>query len=410
MKRISVFLITFLIVISIFTNCFATNVSVTKENLIDALEGFTSSSANDGNYEIEVSDDVITITVDGESYELAYDLTDKPTFSYELPIQKGMTYDEYNEKINDMILPMVGYFAVANIEGADFEDISTYMLKILLNSSTMEENSYIIVDDTVPGFSGEKDEDNDNIIYVSEFGDRVIEYVTALYKEKIVFSDTEEGIDSFEWVTEQKDLDDESCVISSKLTVDTTADFSKIKEASEDFENEFLDPNITKDNADYVIDLKVGQKCRIIADDKFTGHAYTGSGFDFNTIDDYTLEIIGESKGKVNGTVSIGETVKTFYITIGENTDNEELQDAVIMINTKTSSDKTDDEKDKTQDTDKDKETPGKNDDTPKKDDTTVKNPLPQTGLSYAMYLGIAITLVVAVFYGVKLKKYRDIK
>ena len=104
------------ILIQLSTTCFATFIPVTDENLTNTFEKFESSEANKDNYNISVSNNVINITIDNENYVLNYDLTDKPTFSFEVPIEKGMSYEEFKKQTDNLIFPMFGYIAVANIQ------------------------------------------------------------------------------------------------------------------------------------------------------------------------------------------------------------------------------------------------------------------------------------------------------
>ena len=99
------------------------------------------------------------------------------------------------------------------------------------NGSWSSDNSYVIVDDT--NLSDEvtidKSESDSKTIYVSEFGERVMEYVNDIYKDKQTITDATNGIDSYEWIIEKKDVTETSCKLVSTLSVNTNADFSKIK-------------------------------------------------------------------------------------------------------------------------------------------------------------------------------------
>ena len=192
-KRIGLLIIGIIVLNVLLINSYAT--SVTKQNLNEALQKFVSSDANENNYKITVSDNDITIVVEGKSYTLKYDLTEKPKFTLEIPVMQGMSYDDFKEKTNNLILPMVGYIAVANIQGIEIEDASTYFLMTFMenifNGSTTNEDTYVIVDDR------NRSEGSDTkTIYASEFGKRVMEYVNATYKEKQILKDASNGIDS----------------------------------------------------------------------------------------------------------------------------------------------------------------------------------------------------------------------
>ncbi len=131
------------------TKCYATFVVITNDNLEEAFQRFVSSEANKENYNISVSNNVIDITVDNENYTLNYDLTNKPIFSIEIPITKGMNFTEFQEKNDEVMLLILGYIAVANIQGSEMEDAISYFvfsyLNSVFNSSWMNEDPYVIV-------------------------------------------------------------------------------------------------------------------------------------------------------------------------------------------------------------------------------------------------------------------------
>ena len=236
-RRIGLLIISVLLISSLFINCYATAVAVTKENLNESLQKFVSSDTNEKNYKITVSDSIITITADGENYNINYDLTEKPKFTLEIPIEQGMSYSDFKEKTDNLMLLMIGYIAVANIQGVGFEDASAYFLMSYLgnafNGSWSSENSYVIIDDTnmADGVTIDRDESNPKNIYASKFGERVMEYVNATYKDKQTITDSNNGINSYEFTTERKDITDTSCKLVSSLSVNLDADFSKLNKS-----------------------------------------------------------------------------------------------------------------------------------------------------------------------------------
>ena len=394
-KITAVILIIFLLN-TLFFSCYATPVTVTKENLSESLQELGSSDSIDKNYKVNVSDEVITITTtDGESYTLNYDLTDKPTFSIESLIQQGMSYADFKEQTDNLLsLPLLGYMAVANIQGAEFEDAIIYFvmsfLESSINDSKSNDNSYIIVDDTdlsdeVTTVTSESDQE---IIYASEFGERVMEYVNATYKDKQTTTDATNGINSYELAIEKNDVTENSCKLVSSLTVNVDADFSKIKGISNQKEEAFLNEDITKDNADYAVTLKVGQKCRFESTEKITSYEISGSGCDYEKINENCAEITGTSVGKANGYIYVGETKKSFYITVEENSDNQALDTITLKIDNATGQQTTE----------------------VSKDGTTAKGTLPKTGVNNTIYIILASCLIFSAIFGIKLKKYKDIK
>ena len=47
----------------------------------------------------------------------------------------GMSYEEFKKKTDNLILPMLGYIAVANIQGVEIKDASAYFLFSYLGSA-----------------------------------------------------------------------------------------------------------------------------------------------------------------------------------------------------------------------------------------------------------------------------------
>lgn len=205
-------------------------VTVTDENLEEALQNFETSDSDTENYEITVSNNIINITVDDATYELNYDLTDDPTFWVETStIEQGMTYEDFQAETEKLVLPMIGYIAVANVQGIEIEDGMLYFMMSYLGNamgSSSGENSYIIVDDTNSS-GGEISTDGKNVIYVSEFGDRVMEYVNSLYENGNSISDSNQ-FDTYTMTVEKEDSTETSCKLVSTLTVNMDADFSQL--------------------------------------------------------------------------------------------------------------------------------------------------------------------------------------
>ena len=216
----------------------AAPVPVTDENLKESLKKLEESNSNEKNYKITVENKAIKMTTNGSSYIITYDLTNNPTFSYSVDVEQGMSYDDFKEKTDNLSAPMIGYAAVANIQGVEFEDAVAYVAMCVLQSAFSGNNnidlsdSYMIVSDEVTV------EGNDKAIKESEFGKHVMEYTNAMYKEKTSYKDTE-GYNTFEWTTERKDVTDTSCKIVSTLKVDLDADFSKLKGLTSSLENSF---------------------------------------------------------------------------------------------------------------------------------------------------------------------------
>ena len=221
----------FFICIFLYTTMsYATWVTVTDENLEQALEKFETSDSDTGNYEITVSNNIINITADNVTYELNYDLTDAPTFWVETStIEQGMTYEDFQAETEKLVLPMIGYIAVANVQGIEIEDGMLYFMMSYLGNALNNPSggdSYVIVND----MDSEVDiiPDGANVIYASEFGDRVMEYVNSLYENGNSISDSNQ-FDTYTMTVEKEDSTETSCKLVSTLTVNMDADFSQLE-------------------------------------------------------------------------------------------------------------------------------------------------------------------------------------
>lgn len=248
-KIISTFLI-FLLLSILFTNCYATAVVVTKENLNESFQNMASQTRG---LNFTVSDNTITINFEDQIYTLTYDLTSNPTFVLEMPIEQGMSYDYFYLAMSYTYLPMFPWMAVANIQGVDdFMAAEDYFYDTFTDDSQFDDilqnnmNQYEIVDDI--NRDVDKDENNPNIIYTSEFGERAVEYVTNVFKDKITISDSANGINSYVTTIELKDVTDSSCKLVCTLTVNLDADFSKMSNFNDTDNNNSASNNNDNNN------------------------------------------------------------------------------------------------------------------------------------------------------------------
>lgn len=248
LKRIILITLIVLLLSISFTNIYATAIVVTKENL---NESFQDISDRISWIKFTVSDNTITINIDeerdniGEDYVLNYDLTSNPTFIYEMQIEKGMSYDDFEKTTGRIYLPMFAYIAVANIQGIDFSTGEDYFYDTFSDSFSTT-GQYKIVDDINDNVN--KDESDSNIIYTSEFGEKVIEYVTTEFKNKQTISDSSNDINSYLHTIELKDITDNSCKLVFTLTINMDADFSKISNPDFDDNDSSSDNNNSNDN------------------------------------------------------------------------------------------------------------------------------------------------------------------
>lgn len=329
-KRLVV-VIAIAIVLCLITGfCYAKPVEVTEEKLKKSLKEFEKFS-EDENYKFDVSNNKIKVTTDEGSCYIDYDLEKEPTFLTKISVRKGMSYQEFKKETENVLNPFLGYIAVANIQGTTIEDAAAYMTTKIFNhafSGTTSSNSYVIVDDTAlsEGVTINKDPNDTKTIYVSEFGDRVMEYVNSVYESKQTIED-KDGANTFTLTIERTNITDTSCDIVSKLTVNLNGDFSKIKGSSEDIFGT-LDKN--KEKSDYKITLKVGQLLKIETDKTITGYRKNGNSVTFK--ENSYNEIVATKKGETKVWLNIGNSEKSIYITVEENTNNAKLEPVVLKI------------------------------------------------------------------------------
>ena len=237
----------FLIILNLCTSCFAQDSIVTPEMLQKVFEEITNLEGNEEKGTITVEDNIIKVVSKEGSYDLNYDLTEKnPTFSIEIPISQGITYKEYQEEIEKITAPMLGYIAIANIKGVDFADSMLYFMFSYLGTVDFEsamQNGYQIIDDlnADEGVTVEKDTSKQNVIYTSEFEKDVMKYVNLLHKDETITDTEDDGINSYTFTFEKKDVTETSCKLKSTLAVNLDADYSKLNGYSEKLEEDLKD-------------------------------------------------------------------------------------------------------------------------------------------------------------------------
>lgn len=232
---ITSFLLIFIIIISNFSYAY---VEVTEDNLNSAFQSLISVDnenlkLTDKNAKITLENNSIKLVSKGETYNMTYSLTGKPTFSIEVPVKNGMSYDEYTKKTEGLSAPLLGYVAVANIQGVKLEDAFTYIVlssafRSLANNSN-NSSAYVIYDGSTADESITFSTSSNNIINKEDFPNRVMDYVNSLYGKKMIVADSDsDSLNSYEYTVEEKDITASSCTLVAKLTVNTDADFSKL--------------------------------------------------------------------------------------------------------------------------------------------------------------------------------------
>lgn len=227
-------LILIIMMLTVITNMsYAANQKVTKEMLTQAFTDLIESVENSTvKITAQVQDKIITISQDSDTYMLQYDLTDKPTFTYEMVINESTSYDDFKEELSGSLvtLPSLGYMATAKALGVEFEDSTAYYeWSILSNLSDsniegeVDDDAYIIVPDN----TNVEDTENDKIIKESEFGKYAVKYVHSLYGNGISCDDKDE-FDTYTWTMKCEDISETSCKLVSKMIVNTDADFTQL--------------------------------------------------------------------------------------------------------------------------------------------------------------------------------------
>jgi len=400
----NIFLMLVFVLMFIYSNiCYA--VTITEENLNEAFQSFINSEENEEGYDIKVENGVITITVDGKKYSMTYDLTDNPKFIVEVPVKQGMIYEEFQKQTSSLSLPMLGYIAVAQINGVEYGDSMIYMLYQILSADSSSllnqmKNKSITYKNNIKGL---ENEGTSSTTAKSEFEEDAIGYVTSTYGESDTIND-ENKFNTFEWSYILSDVTDESCNIVSTLTIKKDADFSKLKGFSTSVQEEFMFQDITEESADYFVKLKVGQQCVIESNDRITGYSKIGSAeIEFNQ--EYTT-ITAQGVGKANGYLYLDSGIdKTFYIIVEENDESVELEPVVLKIeSTNNATEKEQENTNTSKATEETKEneikTEGNN--TENSEETKEENKiLPKTGIEESSNLIILYTILVASIIGI---------
>ena len=246
-KSIKIVMVILLIMILCLCNVSnAAKVKVTKEKLKKSFKGLKNLSSDtsdvniDKNFDIEVTDDIITVFSEGEKCEIKYSLKNKPTFVVEALIKDGMSYEEFQNETSKLSMPMLAYVAICNIQGIEYEDSMLYITMNLLGSAFSggmgTTSEYVLYDDTNSDVAVDIVGDK-KVIKASEFDKYVMEYVNAAYNDSTVKDS--EGVNSFEWITKKENVTDKSCKLVSKMSIDLDADFSKLMNYEDEFKDSF---------------------------------------------------------------------------------------------------------------------------------------------------------------------------
>ena len=293
----------------LLTGC--TKNTITEGDFEKGLNNFIESEVNTDEYEVKLNDGKMIVTYWDEEYTLEYDLRENPTITYEFEVKKGISYDDYFAKNQTLSLPMLGYFAIANTYGVEAVDSYTYFAESYLygmfDAVDEEKESYIIVDED------EEFDSESKVILSSEFGEKVIDYIEYTYDKPIKIEDEKYNTYTYEL---EVSCEDDVCVFNVILTINPEGEFAELIGYADELAKESMDENITPENADYNIELVVGQSVTV-SGKNLNGYDY--SGMDVIEVDYLDSDYIFKATkaGIANGNFYIGEEdLRTFYITV----------------------------------------------------------------------------------------------
>lgn len=327
--NISFAILIFLLITIINTISCAEFNPVTDENLKQSFKEIEKSLKEIGtieNLEFSVSNNIINMTLDNEKYSWNYTLNQDCTFKMEIPIEKGMTYEKYKEKITGFDeMNTCSYLAIANTQNIDFRDAMPYITNSYIMPSSLPDIEYKIIDDIENPII--KKQEDAKIFYTSEFNERIIEFVNAKYKEKKIISDSD-GFNTYTVTIEKKDMTETSGKLVCTLSISNQSDFSKLKAYTDIY---VFGKPVTKETADYSIELKVGQKCKIETNEYCQDEIISSMNecIEFN---EERTEITAKKVGIAKVAMIYNNTKKFFYIEVKENTNNEKLDSIILKI------------------------------------------------------------------------------
>ncbi len=206
---------------------FAFSVPLTKDSLESGFKAFEKSTANSSNMKLNsIGSDTITFKAGNYSYNVKYSLKGDPTFTYELTINKGMSYEDYENKTAGVACPTMAFFAIAYSQGATIDKVVSYFTNATLSSvfsqldsgAIKSSGSIMVVADGVNVTSS-----SGKVIKASQFGNYAIDYAKTIYGNGATIRDS-----LFEYSTELKDISSTSCKLISKMVVKQNGDYSSM--------------------------------------------------------------------------------------------------------------------------------------------------------------------------------------
>lgn len=190
-------------------------VTVTKENLTTSLNNYSQKFETNT---FPITDTTVTITLDSIPYIVNYDLTNKPTFTLEIPVQDGMNSIQLDEKMKGINALFLLYSTIANLNGISYEDAAFYITI----------NQYVKNELNLQGFIKSEFNQNNNSVDSTN----IMEYISKKYYDNKTISDAD-TINTYKLSLEKKDITPSSCKLVTTLVVNSNADFSSLNGASE---------------------------------------------------------------------------------------------------------------------------------------------------------------------------------
>lgn len=278
MKKIKILIIASLSLIIIPKVALAATVNITDDSLEASLNKIVKTSneskKDDEDYSpvtFSIDKTAHKITLTYESYKSVFDYNisdDNVSFSEIVKYYKGMSYEEYNNTIDNTMAFVYG--AIADHYGVNYDDSSLYFVLTLLktffeNSESLDESNKscpsVIYDyDSLLEGTTAIENDDDDGINKSEFGNYAIACAKEsvdVFRGKILKDDI--GINSYSiYITDDANEmpnvinNENEYNVKSVFTVDRNANFSEITKLVEEFNknNNNKDNNANKDNDD----------------------------------------------------------------------------------------------------------------------------------------------------------------
>ena len=326
MKKIICCLI--LIVMLLPITVYADSVEVTKDmfdkGLKNAFDYINDNMSGGNKYTYELKDDKVVVKVAGQSYDVTYNLIGDLSFKTEVEVKNGMTYDEYQEKVEGLEVRIFVFFGYLNAKTNLTIENAVYYYTLMLFDNMGDwnsENSIVIYQ------SGVRDEVNaPNVFYEDTFANDVTDYVDLSNKEAKPITDKSLA-DTFELIQRAEVVDENTRKIISEVTVDANTDLNKINEFVEQVENEIEDEfEKQKNNAKHKIQLKVGQSCKFLTIDKLTPKLLNPSDV-ISWSGDSNRVIKGLKAGEAIVKYTVGKEEMIIYVVVTEKTGNETVVD-----------------------------------------------------------------------------------